>query len=124
MNLPVILSSFISGLLGAMGFGGGTALIIYLVSFSALGQKEAQGINLIFFLATGIFALVGNCRKGLVNKKELLPFLIFALPGLAVGYVLLPLIETSLLSKLFGAALLCLGVKELFSKNSRETYRH
>lgn len=123
MDFPVIAASFLSGMLGAMGFGGGTALIIYLVSFSSLGQKEAQGINLVFFIVTGIFGLIGSCRKGLVEKKQLMPFLLFAVAGLASGYLLLPLIETKLLSKLFGGVLLFLGLKELFSKDTKQLHR-
>lgn len=116
MTIAVIISSFLSGLLGAMGFGGGAVLIIYLTTFLSLEQKQAQGINLLFFLITGIFALVGNVRKGLVDKNKLPSFLLTALPGLVTGYLLLPITETVILKKLFGAFLILLGLKELFKK--------
>lgn len=123
MNAALIVASFLSGMLGAMGFGGGTVLIIYLVSFLATEQKEAQGINLVFFIVTGLFGMLGNLRKGLVEKKQLFPFLICAIPGLALGYFILPLIETKLLSKLFGGVLLLLGLKELLTKEQKQIHR-
>ena len=119
MNLAVIISSFLSGLLGAMGFGGGAVLIIYLTSFLGLEQKEAQGINLLFFAVTGFLSVIINSKNRLTDKKALLRLLPVALVGLIVGYMLLPLIETELLRKLFGGALLLLGLKELFSKKGK-----
>lgn len=116
MSLAVVISSFVSGLLSAMGFGGGGVLIIYLTTFLSLEQKQAQGINLLFFLITGIFALIGNGRKGLTDKRKLPSFLLTALPGLIIGYLLLPVIETVVLKKLFGGVLVILGAKELFKK--------
>lgn len=116
MNIYVILSSFISGALGAMGFGGGTVLIIYLTSFLNLEQKEAQGINLVFFIITGIFALWNNSKNKLVDTAAVKKVLPLSLPGLIIGYMLLPIIPTSILGRLFGGVLLILGIKELFSK--------
>lgn len=106
-----------------MGFGGGSVLIIYLTTFLSTGQKEAQGINLLFFLLTGIFANISNNRKNLIDKKSILPFLLFALPGLLTGYFILPHIETELLRKLFGGVLLLLGLRELFSKKDKQEHR-
>ena len=116
MTFAIIISSFLSGLLGAMGFGGGAVLIIYLTTFLSLEQKQAQGINLMFFLITGVFALIGNGRKGLIDKKKLPLFLLTALPGLVIGYLLLPITKTVVLKKLFGAVLVILGIKEIFKR--------
>ena len=116
MTFAIIISSFLSGLLGAMGFGGGAVLIIYLTTFLSLEQKQAQGINLMFFLITGVFALIGNGRKGLIDKKKLPSFLLTALPGLVIGYLLLPITKTVVLKKLFGAFLVILGIKEIFKR--------
>lgn len=123
MSLAVIIASFLSGLLGAMGFGGGSVLIIYLTTFLSLEQKEAQGINLIFFLFTGIFAIIGNASKGLIDKKSLLSFLPLCIIGLVTGYILLPMLDTLVLKKLFGGVLILLGIKELFSKEKQQKHR-
>ena len=116
MSLAVIISSFLSGLLGAMGFGGGGILIIYLTTFLSMEQKQAQGINLLFFLITGFLALIGNGRKELIDKRKLPSFLLTALPGLIIGYFLLTVTEPVMLKKLFGGVLILLGIKELLKK--------
>lgn len=123
MSLSVAFFSFISALLGAMGFGGGSVLIIYLISIGGIAQTKAQGINLVFFLATGAFALISNAKKGLVDKEAFKKLLLPALSGLASGLILLPFIPADLLKKLFGGALLILGLKELFSKENKQERR-
>lgn len=120
MNIAVIASSFFSGLLGAMGFGGGSVLIIYLTQLQNVGQKEAQGINLLFFAATGLFSVIINSKNRLTDKKILLKLLPVALVGLVVGYMLLPIIETRLLKRLFGGLLILFGLKEVFSKKQKK----
>ncbi len=120
MSFSVAFFSFLSALLGAMGFGGGSVLIIYLTTVTDMSQKEAQGINLLFFVATAFFALISNTKKGLVDKSSLKAFLPLSLIGLAVGILLLPVIPSYLLKKLFGGALLLLGIKELFSKSTAD----
>ena len=49
MNWTALLAGLFSGIIGAMGLGGGAVLIIYLSVFTDMPQLEAQGINLIFF---------------------------------------------------------------------------
>lgn len=119
MNLSVAFFSFLSALLGAMGFGGGSVLIIYLTTAADFPQKQAQGINLVFFIVTAFFALISNTKKGLTDKKALKSFLPLSLTGLIVGFLLLPVIPSHLLKKLFGGALLLLGIKELLTKEHR-----
>lgn len=116
MNFPIIASSFISAMLGAMGIGGGTVLIIYLTSFLSLEQKSAQGINLIFFLITGLIGIARNLKNKLVDKSTLKELLIYSLPGLFAGYILLNFIPTEALRRLFAYVLLFIGLKTLFSK--------
>lgn len=116
MNAAIIISSFLSGLLGAMGFGGGSVLIIYLTTFLSLEQKEAQGINLLFFVLTGFSSVLINTKNRLTDKRALFSLLPAAIIGMTAGFMLLPVIEAELLRKLFGGMLVLLGFKELFTK--------
>ena len=119
MNLSVIISSFLSGLLGAMGVGGGTVLIIYLTTFCGIEQKSAQGINLLFFIATGIIAVINNTRNKLIDKNALKNLLSYSLPGLFTGFILLNFISAPMLRKIFAVILLIIGIKTLFTKNTQ-----
>ena len=58
MLFQIIAASFFSGLLGAMGFGSGTVLIIWLTSCLSYGQLQAQGVNLIFFIPCAAVSLL------------------------------------------------------------------
>ena len=48
-----LLAGGATGILSAFGIGGGSLLLIYLTSFAALDQHQAQGINLLYFLPAG-----------------------------------------------------------------------
>ena len=58
-----IIASFFAGILGAMGFGGGGVLIIYLTAILNIKQITSQGINLIFFIPSAIIALIIHILK-------------------------------------------------------------
>lgn len=116
MNLTVIISSFISGLLCSMGFGGGSVLLMYLTGIAGIEQKQAQGINLIFFLATGFSGLIVNIKKGLIDKGSWRELIKFALPGMLIGFMLLGLLPSFYLRKIFGVVLLLIGIKSFFNK--------
>ena len=45
-----LLAGGATGILSAFGIGGGSLLLIYLTSFAALDQHQAQGIKLLYFL--------------------------------------------------------------------------
>ena len=50
-----IIAGIISGILGAMGFGGGGILILYLTLYKDMPQVVSQGINLLFFIPSAGF---------------------------------------------------------------------
>ena len=120
MIIADIIIGFVSGLLGSMGFGGGTALILYLTLFKSVEQKQAQGINLLFFLPYAIYSVVSYSKAGMIEKKTVLPIIIFSLAGTVIGFILLDKIHTELLSKCFGVFLIILGTTELFTKKKEK----
>lgn len=108
-----------SGLLGAMGLGGGGILIIYLSLFTNIPQDQAQGINLLFFLPTALIALFIYQRKKLIEWRLAIPFAIFGIAGSFLGSYLSQNIDNDVLSKMFGGLLLVMGVKTLFTKKKK-----
>ncbi|MCQ2479319.1 MAG: sulfite exporter TauE/SafE family protein [Clostridia bacterium] len=120
MSLWNVLASFGSGFLGAMGFGGGGILIIYLTQILKYGQLPSQGMNLIFFIPSAVVALIIHTKNKLIEFKRILPFLLSALPGVALGLYLTTVISGSILSKIFGAILIIMGTRELFNKSKKD----
>ena len=68
-----LLAGGATGILSAFGIGGGSLLLIYLTSFAALDQHQAQGINLLYFLPAAAAALPAHHKNGLLEKKAILP---------------------------------------------------
>ena len=106
----------LSGLLGALGMGAGTVLMVYLRLAAGLDQLPAQGVNLLFFLPTGGLALASHARGGLVDWRSAGLCLAAGLPAVAAGIGLGRLAGGPLLSKGFALLLLVVGVRELRQK--------
>lgn len=110
------LAGLASGVLGAMGMGGGGVLIIYLTLFAGLEQGVAQGINLIFFIPGALIALAFYWKKKLVDWKLALPCALLGVCGALAGSYLSTVIDGRILGKLFGGLLLLMGLKQIFGK--------
>lgn len=114
----VFIASFLSGIIGAMGLGGGSVLILYLTLFAGINQVTAGGINLIFFLPIGTVATIIYLRQKEIKYKTLLPFILGGIPATLISGTLINFIETAMLRKIFGAFVLIYGIYQIFQKNT------
>lgn len=112
------LAGIASGILGAMGMGGGGILIIYLTLLAGVEQGTAQGINLLFFIPSAVVALIVYWRKKLIDWKTALICSALGVAGALAGSWLCGFIDGAILGKLFGGLLLLMGIKQLFYKKS------
>lgn len=113
------IAGLLAGIAGAMGLGGGSFLIIYLVLFADIPQLEAQGINLIFFLPCAAVAMFFHFKNKLVNLK-VFPAVITGLIGAVLGTFLSGWVAEELLQKIFGGLLIVLGIFSVFKKQKKE----
>lgn len=120
MNWVIILAGFFSGVLGAMGLGGGGVLIIYLTLFENIEQSLAQGINLIFFIPGALIAFFYYIKKRMIKFKIVLPAAITGIIGAFLGSYLSNLVNGFILSKIFGTMLLVMGIKQIFFKTNKK----
>ncbi|HIS70305.1 MAG TPA: sulfite exporter TauE/SafE family protein [Candidatus Gallacutalibacter stercoravium] len=117
MNWMIVaLAGVLSGILGAMGLGGGGVLIIYLTLIANMEQPLAQGINLIFFIPSAVIALILYARKKMIDWGSALPAAALGLIGAWLGSWLSSILNRGLLGKIFGGFLLLMGIWQLFSK--------
>lgn len=114
-------AGIISGIIGAMGMGGGGVLIIYLNLFTDVPQSTAQGINLLFFLPTALLAVIRYSHKKLIVWKTALPLAALGAAGTALGCFLVGRFDNNVLSKMFGVLLLIMGVSGLFAGRKDKT---
>ena len=112
----IAAAGIVSGILGAMGMGGGGVLVIVLTVFCGYEQTLAQGINLIFFVPCAVVAIIIYSYKKLIDWKIAIPFSIMGCIGAVIGSYMTSYFDNKTLSVIFGIMLLVIGLKELFSK--------
>lgn len=111
------LIGFLTGVMASMGLGGGFVLVVWLTLFADVGQRAAQGINILFFLPIAFVSLIMHLKNGLVNKALVKKLAAGGLLGAAIGTLVSQAIANELLRKLFALFLLAFGLRELFAKN-------
>ena len=116
MKWAALLAGLFSGIIGAMGLGGGAVRIIYLSLFTDMPQLKAQGVNLLFFIPTAVAAVTVYGIKKQIKWKIVLKVALWGLLGAVVGIYFADLLGGKLTSKLFGGLLVVMGVIEIFSK--------
>lgn len=108
------LIAFAASALAGLGVGGGGLLVIYLTLVKHTEQLTAQGINLAFFLAGAVPALIFHMTKRRINYPLVLTLGLLGAVGTFLGAALAGAIGGELLQKAFGGLLLLTGIKALF----------
>lgn len=113
--LKEILFGLISGIVAALGMGGGTILILLLGLFTDLKQHLIQGTNLIFFIPTSIIAIYINIKNNIIDYKQVLKIGSSGIIGAIFGSIISFKINNEHLRKYFGIFLLCIAIFEIYS---------
>jgi uncharacterized membrane protein YfcA len=111
----IFFGAFIAGILSGMGMGGGVLLVPLLIFFGDASQLTAQAICLISFLPTAgvaAFSLYRQDKLALNTAKALIPW---TLCGAVPGALLAAILPNFWLRSLFGALLIILGFRELYT---------
>ena len=117
MTDGVCIAALLAGLLGSMGFGGGSVLIIYLTLFTDMPQKQAQGINLLFFIPCAIVSVLCNLKNNLVRLRTGLWVTLGGVFGIVLGTFIVGRLSSPILGKIFGGFVVLMGIITLFSKS-------
>lgn len=105
---------FLSGIISGMGIGGGAILIPALIMTQGIEQKLAQGINLVYFIPTAVIALIVHIKNKSVEIKTALIIGLCGIAGAISGAIIAMQMNNDLLTRLFGAFLLFIGVREIY----------
>ena len=108
------LAGLATGVLSAWGVGGGTLLLLCMTLFLGVEQREAQAINLLFFLPTAAAGLFLHSRNGYLDGPA---WRWSALPGAAAALAAALLAggwDTDMLRAPFGVYLLYAGGSTLW----------
>ena len=112
----LILSGFLSGALGSLGVGGGGVLIIFLTLFLDFNRQTAAFTNLLFFIPIALFSTIIYAKQKKVDFKKVLFLVPTGLIGSWFGVYLSNVIQTDVLSKIFGLILIFISLKTIFIK--------
>ena len=107
--LWLILAGFAAGVISGMGMGGGIILIPVLTLLLGFEQKQAQGMNLIFFIPTALFALTVHFKNKMIKYDTALKISAGGVVGAGLGAYLAMRFSPDLLRTIFGVFLILAG---------------
>ena len=111
LNSPLtVLVFFLLALLSGMGVGSAGLPVLYLTLLLHYPQLQAQGLNLLFFLAAAGASLTVHLRRTPPYFRVALILLAAGLPGALLGARLAVLLTAVRLRRIFGIFLILTGV--------------
>lgn len=119
LNLWDAFAVIVSAVIGAMGLGGGSVLILYLTMVRHLPQLVSQGINLLFFIPCAVTAVCIYAKQKIIQWKLVLSMVLGGCIGVFFGAWFLKNLETRYISVLFAGFLIVVGTYTLFSKEKK-----
>ncbi len=111
----LILAGAVSGIISGMGIGGGIILIPVLTILLGFDQKVAQGITLLYFIPTAVFALIVHIKNKRVDFKVALKIACTGALSAGIGAYCIKFLPTPILSKIFAVFLLVVGIYQVIS---------
>ena len=108
----------LSGVIASMGLGGGFVLLIWLTLHDGMPQRQAQGVNLLFFLPIALISVVMHLRSGLIDKRLVLAMIPGGVVGAVLGALASQMVGNDILRKIYAVFLLFFGLRELFRKST------
>lgn len=111
----LIIAGVLSGIISGMGIGGGIILIPVLTIFLGFSQKMAQGITLLYFIPTAVFALIVHIKNKNVDFKIAAKVASTGVVSAGIGAFIIKYLPTPILSKIFAVFLLTVGVWQIIS---------
>lgn len=109
-----IIIGIISGIVAALGMGGGTILILLLEIFSNLEQHIIQGTNLIFFIPTSIVAIIMNMKHKTINYKNATIVIVSGIIGAVLGCKISFRFQSKQLKRIFGIFLFAIAILQIY----------
>jgi len=120
MTILTIIVAFAVAVLAGLGVGGGGLLVLYLTLVLSTPQLQAQGANMLFFVAASGASMLIHVRKRKIDWHVVAICAAFALVGAYFGSQIAAAMETNLLRRIFGGFLVMSGVIVLFRRRKTD----
>lgn len=102
--------SFFAAALTGMGLGSGGIYLLWLTLVLGIGQRRAQGMNLLFSICALAASAAVNGKKKRIPGKTLAICLLGGLPGAIGGALLAGVVPAHWLRRILGGALVVGGI--------------
>ena len=112
-KLGVIAAGTVLGYLSGQGVGGGSLLMIWLMSVVNLDFQQAKTLNLLFFIPAAVISSLFHIKTGKLNTKKAFPIILCGVAGAILASAVTPYLETKWIKKAFGVLLIITGIREL-----------
>ncbi len=113
MEILTFLAAFVSGIVGSMGLGGGSVLILYLTLVLKTDRLIAGGVNLLFFLPVAIVSVLMSLKNKIYSYKEIVPIALSGALFSVAGTLLAFYLKSKIVSITFGVFLILFGIREI-----------
>ena len=113
---PRQIMSFLISILSGLGIGGGGLLVIWLALSGGVGQLEAQGINLVYFLFSSGAAMLVHLTKRKLKLRLIIFLAVFGTIGAVAGSFLARATDPTIIKHCFGWLLLVSGILAICQK--------
>ena len=105
-----VLICLLSGLLGGMGMGGGTAFIPLVTQAFGVEQHLAQWLNLVAFVPMALISLIIHAKNKLLDGKSFWLLVVPAVITAAISGWFSPRVKSRTLTVCYGVFLILLGI--------------
>lgn len=120
MNIVLIITGIVFGIIGGMGMGGGVILIPALTLIFSFSQHGAQALNLAIFFPMAIAAIILHFKHKLIRLKSAVKLIIGGLPGAALGAYLAILLDENTLRIAFGVFLILVAAYRIYTMEIKD----
>ena len=113
-SLPVsLIIGTLLGFLSGLGIGGGSLLILWLISVLQMDPSTARGINLLFFVPAALISCLFRVKQGNLHIRPLLPAILAGCAAAAAFSWISTLLDVEILRRGFGFLLIITGIREI-----------
>ena len=109
----------LAAVLSGLGVGSAGVFVLYLTVWAGVGQAEAQGVNLLFYLVSGGASMLLHARRRHIPWRLVACLVVCAIPGTLLGTYLVRIMDADLLRRLFGGMLVATGLPVLLRRSKK-----
>ena len=108
------LATLFVGVLAGMGVGSGGLYLLYLTWFTDTPQREAQGLNLAFFVFALSSSVLLHALSGMFRDRRLLLCIPLGMAGAGLGAFTAGFLPAVALKRILGVVFLIAGIFTLY----------